>query len=398
MSLQDGEYDIDLSGLVDHPNSNNIALRYGFIPDSMDQKSSLKLYQIDGECLLSVQSTESSKSNLIFEGIPQRNKSSNIVNDSYYLTFDDRNVVHLKKLNSTIRLSKSRNVDRLASKLKAWDSQYEKMSESKSTTAAKSPPSNKPPKASKRPPSANTTPNIHHEPIISALDFDDLEDDNDFPVIEIIEPTNTTKTTESTKKSTPKPSHDTTPHQPLPKPSARPSERPSTVAHTVNSTTDARSLNPALNSTAKPAPKPAPRATKPQTSNILKSTKPKKGITKQPRQAKKTPKTRETKNDEDVDMDDDFKDLEDQLAEVLEEEEPAPRAIKPSSESRAIQMDLDADSDESDFDEYNFSGIKIDNGTSETTPKTTFLNSTSSNQKPVSLRDLQHDLSSSEEE
>jgi hypothetical protein len=386
MSLEDGEYEIDLSGLVDHPNNNSIALRYGFIPDSMDQKSSLKLYQIDSECLLSVQSTESSKSNLIFEGIPQRNKTTNVINDSYYLTFDDRNVVHLKKLNSTIRLSKSRNVEKLASKLKAWDSQYEKLSAANTTTAAKTVPSNTTPKASKRPPSANTTPNIHHEPIISALDFDDLEDDNDFPIIELTEQTNTPR---NTADSAPKPSQTTTSNLPQ-----KPPPRPSTDHSTVKPTTASKSPK----SAPKPAPKPAPKTVQSQTSHILKSTKPNKGVTKQPRQTKKTTKPRETKKDEDIDMDDDFKDLEDQLAEVLEEEEPAQQAVGPSSETKPIQMDLEADSDESDFDEYNFSGIKIDNGTSEVAPKTTFITSSSSTQKPVSLRDLQHDLSSSEEE
>ena len=45
--LEDGEYELDVSILLDNPSTNNnsfndnIAIRYGFIPDSMDQSKPL---------------------------------------------------------------------------------------------------------------------------------------------------------------------------------------------------------------------------------------------------------------------------------------------------------------------------------------------------------------------
>lgn len=56
--LEDGEYELDVSILLDNPSTNNnsfndnIAIRYGFIPDSMDQSKPLKLYQQDQTCIL----------------------------------------------------------------------------------------------------------------------------------------------------------------------------------------------------------------------------------------------------------------------------------------------------------------------------------------------------------
>ena len=72
MSLEDGEYELDISVLlqnastIDTPTSTskdtseNIAIRYGFIPDSMDQSKPLKLYQKDQTCILKALSTEGS--------------------------------------------------------------------------------------------------------------------------------------------------------------------------------------------------------------------------------------------------------------------------------------------------------------------------------------------------
>ena len=72
-------------------------------------------------------------------------------------------------------------------------------------------------------------------------------------------------------------------------------------------------------------------------------------------------------------IDDDFKDLEDQLEELLEEEEqPKQQQIKETKSNQSIQkkpsptIEVDPiafnDSDESDFEDFHFTGIKIDEG------------------------------------
>ena len=76
--LEDGEYELDVSILLDNPSTNNnsfndnIAIRYGFIPDSMDQSKPLKLYQQDQTCILKATLSDSDPTPIFFEGIPQR--------------------------------------------------------------------------------------------------------------------------------------------------------------------------------------------------------------------------------------------------------------------------------------------------------------------------------------
>ncbi|RLV94757.1 hypothetical protein JA1_001542 [Spathaspora sp. JA1] len=334
MSLADGEYEIDLSSLLDLPSStddNNIAIRYGFIPDSMDQSKPVKLHQNKDEYIL--ETTDSDNKSILFEGIPQSRAGA--TNDSYYLTHTPDNTVQLKKLTTTIRFNKSRNVNKLNTKINQWQKQVASQSKpsiKKSTSATIVDKPTTPKTASKRPPVVST-PNrkSHHndEPIISESDFDDLNesdgDDHGFPVIII----------DDMKKKV-------------------------ILEDPVTS---------------------------PKETNLVEPKKPiKKDIKLEP-------------SEKSIDLDDDFKDLEDQLQEVLEEEEP-----KQTKGDSSIKFD---DSDESDVDDFRFTGIKIDEGNSQ--PKKNapvFNNRTSGNSKPMSLRDLvggesktrDADLSSSEEE
>ncbi|WPK23659.1 hypothetical protein PUMCH_000901 [Australozyma saopauloensis] len=140
MSVPDGEYDIDLSGLLasvqNAPSAESLAIRYGFIPDSMDQTKPLTLYQNDDVCILEAQLLEkNSKAALkpvpvIFEGVQQRQRltqtSSSGNNDSYYLAFlaldhgDLQPTVKLRQLGSTIRVSKTRNVEKWQKTIAEW--------------------------------------------------------------------------------------------------------------------------------------------------------------------------------------------------------------------------------------------------------------------------------------
>ncbi|EGW32607.1 uncharacterized protein SPAPADRAFT_51145 [Spathaspora passalidarum NRRL Y-27907] len=358
MSLADGEYEIDLSALLDLPpisdDNNNVAIRYGFIPDSMDQTKPIKLYQNKDECIL--ETTDGDNKPILFEGVPQRHKSGT-ANDSYYLSYipERPNAVELKKLGTTIRFNKSRNVSKLSTKISQWEKQASLRENSPPKTSPRKATSPKkgnvlPPKpltprtASKRPPSASTTPNrkLDHdndEPIISESDFDDLDesDGDGFPVITI---------------------EDTQPAQ-----EKQPVKPPAPPAPTVQPVVQKK----------QPAPKRA----------IKKDV-------KKPPEPNKSEATK-VEPDKSIDLDDDFKDLEDQLQEVLEQEEPQ------------SEPPIDVDSDESDVDDFHFTGIKIDEGASSTNKLNDVFSNRKSGIKPMSLRDLvgggkDDDLSSSEEE
>ena len=453
MSLEDGEYELDISVLlqntstIDTPTSTskdtneNIAIRYGFIPDSMDQSKPLKLYQKDQTCILKASSTEGSNKPIFFEGIPQRyhrNSSngtpsstpSNGGNDSFYLTFNKEingNVVHLKKLESTIRFNKSRNVVKIQKQVNEWEKEYDRkrsasrntklkitnnasrsinnddlkslhspnvtslsrstppISSTPVTSPLRKPPttskkaSNKPsskiPQAtktvsSKRPPAFTTStldlkPEQNSEPIISESDFEDLEMEDvsntdsklhDFPVIEF----DFGDDDDDESKEEPR------------------------LSSSASSSTVAAAKPKSKSTTAKKPTKP-------------KATKPKKQI---------KPKKPVEIVDKSMELDDEFKDLEDQLQEVLEEEDVSHDEESPEissvKNSPTIEISLTTtsnrndnivDSDESDFEDFHFTGIKIDEGNSNNgnttngnTKKPAFnLNTTG---KPRSLRDL----------
>lgn len=364
MSLPDGEYELDVLTLLDFSaihDTENVAVRYGFIPDSMDQTKPIRLYQNDLECFLKASSAEGSgAAPVIFEGIPQRHRAGSAANESYYLTYnprDDGRAVHLKRLKSTIRFSKSRNVSKLQSTLDRLERDNDKNTRPRKPL----------PKANKRPPTANNTPEIRREdPIISEADFDGLDEElrydeaSEFPDIIINDEPKPTKV--ATKVAT------------KVEPKIEPKVEPK--------------VEPKITALSKPRVAKQPEPLHPE---------PKKSVPRR-KAAKSAPIVQKISDSQD--MDDEFKDLEDQLQEVLEEEEyddgPEPAPTNPKTS-------YNYDSDESDADDFQFSGIKI-NDDNYTQPRKTY--DYKGDKKPMSLRDLVDggkklrvdDMSSSEEE
>lgn len=376
MNIPDGEYEIDLSVFDEADDASAIAIRYGFIPDSMDQNSPLGLYQSEQVCIVEAQLVEkASKSGMralpiIFEGVPQRqriplgNSSAATPSDSYFLSFLDQTgngllglKVDLRRLGSAIRVSKSRNAEKWRTSIAEWKDMTKRGELTRpgelvlppTASAAKpllieatsilkekrnhkavapsisspspskvSPTKKSAPPASKRPPTA--TPEIKAD-IISVSDFEDLESglEHEFPSLDFTVDTKVKKALVS-------------------------------------------------NTTAKQEKKPAVKQTQ--------------------RQVKQAKQERLIASN--IEMEDEFKDLEDQLEEVLEEAKPPQRN--------------DSDSD-NDSDAQGFSGGPIVIKVSEDKPLTrkTKARTMSSTLKPMSLRELyggskNDDLSSSEEE
>lgn len=447
MSLPDGEYDISLSNSV----KDSLALRYSFIPESMDQSLPMQLFQMDNESILSVKSVDSD--DIIFEGTTQSHKE-----DSYYLSFDGK-TAHISRLNKSLRLNKSRNAEKLKLKMNSWQERLnngevenslkplekntirEKLSVPTEKSISRSAPSiketkslasniplkppvprsgkrreketsvfmvskknqrdrspmkrddaskvkvdtspnkNTPAKkdilspfhrdnspASKRPPSANkypnselsslnNTPNIDQEPIISASDFDDLEDFDDFPVItfddEDQEPTKA-QNVPSSKAVAPK------------------------------------QVKPVNGSSSTKPPRSEPVKKSPAFTNDSNR---KKQVSEPIKTPLKTPEPKSAKKNSIIDIEDDFKDLEDQLAEVLEEGKQNP------TKSSGNIIDVD-DSDESDYDNYEFSKITIDHGQGPSSAKPVLNHAfnRAPNSNPISLRNLAGNEDSSSEE
>ncbi|CAK9436862.1 uncharacterized protein LODBEIA_P13840 [Lodderomyces beijingensis] len=448
MSLADGEYDIDLSILLnDEPaaagSADHIAIRYGFMPSSVDQTKPLKLYKRNTQCILEASSSSSSDPNksVLFEGIPHTYRREISNNSEFYLTYrGEGNTIRLEQLNSTIRFNKSRNPEKLEKQMQsisngsngstrkleerkiapmaseraskpqtsplrrepkpvalnpkigkektkedkkanvknviAENLQLPSSSSSSSTVAARK-------VASKRPPANTPEPNEAKEPIISESDFEDLdekglefpdikfddegEEDDDVIVVDkpmksessdneikVVKPTNTTKQKET-------------------KPTAKESD--------------------ALSIESKPKPKPKPRA----------KTEPKKKKEAKPASNKRTMADHAA-----MEMDDDFKDLEDQLQEVLgneEDEQLSENAAPPSSFNQDFRADSGSEADDSDFETVRIQHIKINEGTSTPRSNSNTFGSFSSatNGKPRSLRDWMgggksHDDGSSSEE
>ena len=121
MNIPDGEYDIDLLVLGDEDDSL-LALRYGFIPDSMDQTRAMSLFQTDRVCVVEAAVTERPGIKLlpiIFEGQPQRQRPASNGADSFYLTVSDGRA-QLRRLLNTVRVNKSRNADKWRSTIAGW--------------------------------------------------------------------------------------------------------------------------------------------------------------------------------------------------------------------------------------------------------------------------------------
>lgn len=358
MTIVDGEYDIDVSALLNtlsvQEQDDSFAIRYGFIPDSMDQSKPLTLYQTDQEYILQAESTGSSGNNtIIFEGNRQRQETTrNPAKDAYVLSFpQDRREVVLKRLNNTIRVSKSRNVDKLELKLHQWDKEnvdnqnrnievpkIETKKDIKSTQQ----------RATKRTPKAPVK-----KPTHVTRDFDESllsDDSNDegFPEIELQHSIH--------KKQEPKKTVSSAPKKKI-----------------------SNEANPKLNKDTKGKHQPANESrtsTKPITTRSQRPNSKTLTNTVANSAAGRDLKANTLHND----IDDDFKDLEDQLREVLEDGESKPR-------------NMNDEDDESDADDYSTGGpITIDfkDDASSNRPGVVTQDSYSggAQKKPMSLRDL----------
>lgn len=383
MSIADGEYEIDLSAFLekDHLSERDISLgiRYGFIPDSMDQTSPLTLFQTDQESLIQAKTIDGSGDNMIiFEGNPKRlGPSKNPANETYFLTVSptgDSQVV-LKKLDNTIRVSKSRNVAKWERKIELWNKEndsrqnrniYVPKIDEKSSQTDKGPP-----KASKRPPANNSK--IKSNAVIVDSDeesgfIDDGMNDSEFPDIHfdsipqevpLPKKASTAQTLISTSKIHPEVKSD---KEDKPKPVSKPVSKPG----------------------PKPGLKPGP---KPKV-NMESSSKHLSRASSKPN-LKDIPPKKPQEDNSDLDIDDDFKDLEDQLREVLEEDG---NQVANKSQNTAV---AEEDDDESDADDYHYPSqapIKInfeERGLSkDSRPILTKSFSGNSQSKPMSLKDL----------
>lgn len=124
MQIADGEYDIDISCLGDSVAASDteeyFAIRYGFVPDSMDKGQSANLYESENEYILEAKSTDNnSEKSILFEGNIQRYQPKNRgPGDNYILTMSlDGKSMALKKLDSMIRMNKTRNAHKLQSQI-----------------------------------------------------------------------------------------------------------------------------------------------------------------------------------------------------------------------------------------------------------------------------------------
>ncbi|CAN3374096.1 hypothetical protein DIURU_003272 [Diutina rugosa] len=299
MSLPDGEYEIDLAGLVDHPNRNNVALRFSFLPDSFDPTQPLTMYEHGSQIVIASDTT-------LFEGIGSTRASSN---QEYYLTVHDQRVA-LKHLHNTIRVNKTRQPDKLRQQIRQWDE--EKANEQAEAKVAK--PAAKP--VAK--PVAKPAPKTVSKPA---------------PVSAPVAPSRA----KSPSKSVSKPST-----RPSTKRSSKRPPAPKSDEEIIISDADFDDLDD--NTT---------------TTNT---------------QSQNTQSQSQPTQSEPMDVDDEFDDLENQLAEVLEPE---------SKQSTQLALE---ESDESDFDEVPFSGIAIEGAPEKkASPWNTSTNRAST--KPVSLRE-----------
>lgn len=379
MSIADGEYEIDLSAFLnkDHSYERDISLgiRYGFRPDSMDQTSPLTLYQTDQESLIQAKTVDGSGDNMIiFEGNPKRlGPSKNPANETYFLTVSPTgdNQIVLKKLDNTIRVSKSRNVAKWERKIESWNKENDsrqnrnihipKIDERSSRT------DKGPAKASKRPPANNSK--IKSNAVIVDSDeesgfIDDGMNDSEFPDIHF--------------DSIPQEAH-------IPKKAS--------TAQTPVSTSKIRpevisDKEDKLKPVSKPAPKPAPKLRPKSKVNVESSSKRLSQAPSKP-DLKDIPPKKPQEDNSDLDIDDDFKDLEDQLREVLEED-----GNQAANKSQSTAL-VDEDDDESDADDYNYPSqapikINFEEGGLSKNSRPTLSKSFSgdSQSKPMSLKDL----------
>lgn len=363
MQIADGEYEIDLLVLLAAAESPSslVAIRYGFIPDSMDQKAPLRLYQNDQVCILEAQLVEKAAKSgiraqpIIFEGVPQGQRlgqtSANM--DSYFLLLvpnetTSKPKVELRRLGNVIRVSKSRNTDKWRTAIAEWKEgpkqeaglgleiprpspQPKEVAKVKDTRVKEITKKNELKKtAQKRPPTA--TPEI--KDIISVSDFEDLDSSTEdaFPHFG----SDKMATENNIKKNAKFQSDNTSPFE----------EKKDVKVSKMNLTDTLKDTK------SRAAPK----------------------NTKEKKSARASKTTKSTPNGiEADDMDDEFQDLEDQLQEVLEDAQP---------------MDVDSSSDE---DSDNGRGapivIQMSDDRSSSRP-TSSMGASRPGNKPMSLREL----------
>lgn len=363
MLLADGEYEIDVSALTELRDSDSFAIRYGFIPDSMDQLKPLKLYQTDKECLIQAQPTTPGRP-IIFEGQAMRHRrAQNPALDQYYLLFGELSEVHLRRLNSTVRVSKTRNASKWEDQIVQW----EKLPQNEPVEVPRVVPkeSYRPQKvASKRPPTA--TPEIRDDDIIGESDFDDLAgSESEFPVI-VVDDIPRQQVQSEPKRDEPKKAEE-----------SNRKVQQHEVTEDIHKKADEpkKMLEQLKMSTDQPKMAPARLKTRPALAPLRRPT----ALPKRPTALPKRPKRdRKVAPTEEASLDDDFKDLEDQLQEVLNEE----KSDSEEEYGRRVPIVINYDDDNHSSNKYNFNER--------------------SNIKPTSLRDFygskNDDVSSSEEE
>lgn len=418
MNIPDGEYDIDVLALLGNAagalSTESLAIRYGFIPDSMDQTRPLSLFRNDSVCILEAQlidkdpRSSSKPASVIFEGVQQRPRTSQgPTSDSYYLSFlpsyntEATSKVQLRPLGSTIRVSKTRNADKWRRAIAEWatasatDSSFSEgglqvpqVSEThKNISKSVNDVVQKPPLASRAGKAARTqvgnsvgkqTQNARNMRLAGSRG---------------------TSTPETLLFETDIASE---PSEPVKSAAKMPAKRvaqkgkpnlPSKQSVVSARRTVATKRSPALKRDAdiitaadfedldsedeQPKPKSHPGARESSPAN-------------------------KNKSDAESSMIDEFQDLEDQLEEVLEHTEPNELPLRPLSDTAVLDS---SDSDEDSEDGNTFSGgpIIIDMGNSAPVRRSSRVRTSSSSNKPMSLRELygeskNENYSSSEEE
>lgn len=415
MSIPDGEYEIDVLALLGSDNgafpSDSLAIRYGFIPDSMDQTRPLSLYRNDNVCILEAQLVDKDPrstgkpSSVIFEGVQQRPRTSQgPAPDSYYLSFlptndtDSVPKVRLKRLGSTIRVSKTRNADKWRKLIAEWltslasDTDFsgsglqvprvreipQRDAKSTSETSSKVPVPSRSGKTTKSQVGNNVgkqTQNARNMRLSSTRNASE-------PESLLFETELGSASVELAKPAAKKPIRKSKDALLREAPTVNTRRTVASKRSLVSIEPDADIISAAdfedLDSEDKlPQPKPA---------KVVLENKPAKS----------------NKKDSESSMIDEFQDLENQLEEVLEHTDPNEHSLRPLAETAVLDS---SDSDEDSDGGNTFSGgpIVIDMGGPAPARRSSRVRTSSSSNRPMSLRELygdnkNQDFSSSEEE
>ncbi|CAN3485870.1 hypothetical protein DICA0_F27182 [Diutina catenulata] len=338
MSLPDGEYDIDLAGLIDRPSCSNVALRYSFLPDSFDATKPLTMYEEGTQIVVDGNGT-------LFEGLGSKRSGTT----DYYLTIHHSGHAELKQLHNTIRVNKTRQADKLRSQIKVWEKQSAadavEQEEKQKQRLIKEREAAKAREVEKQRRIAEEKERLAEKQRLAEQHREE-ERQRHLEEKRRLEKERTRAAAEKKKQD----QHREHLREKRAAANTRKvsSKRPPSKEEVTSDSSSDDALPP-----------------------------------------KKSAKTEA----EPMDLDDEFKDLEDQLAEVLEE---TPSTSNASNQPR-ISLE---ESDESDFDEVPFGGITIDTPTAKQSRTTAKWGQTTprASKKPVSLKDFVGDDEISEEE